>query len=176
MPEALVRDAVRASPAWSDIAAAMASTGVPARPRAGQCPPDRTGPSARTRWPARPRKPLLMTSGYPPLPEPFAAARGEAAHTAAMAHRLVLAISDAVRRAAQKRFTGLEEELGEDAEAMVSGWSAEQLRGHLGDDVSPSRPRPSRPYIKPIRNLRMRCALSLPVVTCPPEKHRMPVG
>lgn len=56
-----------------------------------------------------------MTSGYPPLPEPFSEALGEAAHTAAMAYRLVLAISDVVRRAAQKRLTGREEELGEDA-------------------------------------------------------------
>ncbi|MEU6214327.1 hypothetical protein ABZ891_31075 [Streptomyces sp. NPDC047023] len=31
-----------------------------------------------------------MTSGYPPLPEPFSEALGEAAHTAAMAYRLVL--------------------------------------------------------------------------------------
>ncbi|MFJ7779754.1 hypothetical protein [Streptomyces yangpuensis] len=76
-----------------------------------------------------------MTSGYPPLPEPFAEALGEAAHTAAMAYRLVLAISDAVRRAAQKRLTGREEELGEDAEKMAPGWSADQLRGHLGDDI-----------------------------------------
>ncbi|WP_030852825.1 hypothetical protein [Streptomyces sp. NRRL F-4474] len=72
-----------------------------------------------------------MTSGYPPLPEPFAGALGEAAHTAAMAHRLVLAISDAVRRAAQKRLTGRVEELGEDVERMAPGWSADQLRGEL---------------------------------------------
>ncbi|MCX5309210.1 hypothetical protein OG304_38270 [Streptomyces sp. NBC_00160] len=76
-----------------------------------------------------------MTSGYPPLPEPFAEALGEAAHTAAMAYRLVLAISDAVRRAAQKRLTGREEELGEDAGKMAPGWSADRLRGRLGDDV-----------------------------------------
>ncbi|MBZ9593491.1 hypothetical protein K7B06_00005 [Streptomyces erythrochromogenes] len=76
-----------------------------------------------------------MTSGYPPLPEPFSGALGEAAHTAAVAYRLVLAISDAVRRAAQKRLTGREEELGEDAERLAPGWSADQLRGHLGDDV-----------------------------------------
>ncbi|MFJ3520786.1 hypothetical protein [Streptomyces sp. NPDC090131] len=76
-----------------------------------------------------------MTSGYPPLPEPFAEALGEAAQTAAMAYRLVMTISDAVRRATQKRLTGTEEELGEDAEAMAPGWSADQLRGHLGDDI-----------------------------------------
>ncbi|WP_158943673.1 hypothetical protein [Streptomyces sp. NRRL S-378] len=39
-----------------------------------------------------------------------------------------MTISDAVRRAAQRR-TGREEELGEDAEAMAPGWSAvEQTR------------------------------------------------
>ncbi|MET9694692.1 hypothetical protein ABZY81_40915 [Streptomyces sp. NPDC006514] len=72
---------------------------------------------------------------YPPQPEPFAEALGEAAHTAAMAYRLVMTISDAVRRATQKRITGREEELGEDAEKMAPGWSADQLRGHLGDDI-----------------------------------------
>ncbi|WP_445270766.1 hypothetical protein [Streptomyces sp. DSM 41634] len=76
-----------------------------------------------------------MASGYPPLPEPFAEALGEAAQTAAMAYRLVMTISDAVRRAAQKRLTGREGELGEDAEKMAPGWSAGQLRGHLGDDI-----------------------------------------
>ncbi|WP_329094717.1 hypothetical protein [Streptomyces sp. NBC_01439] len=72
---------------------------------------------------------------YPPQPEPFSEALGEAAHTAVMAYRLVLTISAAVRRAAQKRLTGREEELGEDAGKMAPGWSADQLRGHLGDDV-----------------------------------------
>ncbi|WP_405435519.1 hypothetical protein OG373_02670 [Streptomyces avidinii] len=62
-----------------------------------------------------------MTSGYPPLPEPFAEALGEAAQTAAMAYRLVMTISDAVRRATQKRLTGTEEELGEDAKKMAPG-------------------------------------------------------
>lgn len=38
----------------------------------------------------------MTTSGYPPLPEPFAQALGEAAQTMAMAYRLV---SDAVHRA-----------------------------------------------------------------------------
>ncbi|MER6251923.1 hypothetical protein ABT224_11200 [Streptomyces sp. NPDC001584] len=72
---------------------------------------------------------------YPPQPEPFAEDLGEAAHTAAMAYRLVMTITDAVRRATQKRLTGREEELGEDAEKMAPGWSADQLRGHLGDDI-----------------------------------------
>ncbi|MFF1779983.1 hypothetical protein [Streptomyces virginiae] len=141
------------------LRAAAGLTGAPPRPRsrapvewcarrAVACPPlrplpvyrpararDRVRRSGRAR-PVRadpdPRK-LPMTSGYPP--EPFAEALGEAAHTAAMAYRLVLAISDAVRRAAQKRLTGREEELGEDAEKMAPGWSADQLRGHLSDDV-----------------------------------------
>ncbi|MEV6575638.1 hypothetical protein [Streptomyces sp. NPDC051577] len=72
---------------------------------------------------------------YPPQPEPFSEALGEAAHTAAMAYRLVMTITDAVRRATQKRITGKEEELGEDAEQMAPGWSADQLRGVLGDDI-----------------------------------------
>ncbi|MFJ8563284.1 hypothetical protein [Streptomyces sp. NPDC093514] len=52
-----------------------------------------------------------------------------------MAYRLVMTISDVVRRATHKRLTGREVELGEDADAMAPGWSADQLRGHLGDDV-----------------------------------------
>lgn len=72
---------------------------------------------------------------YPPQPEPFAEALGEAAHTAAMAYRLMMTITDAVRRAVQKRITGKEEELSEDAEKMAPGWSADQLRGVLGDDI-----------------------------------------
>ncbi|MGW7440185.1 hypothetical protein [Streptomyces sp. NPDC054849] len=69
---------------------------------------------------------------YPPQPEPFAEALGEAAQTAAMDYRLVTTIADAVRRATHKRLTGKEEELGEDAEKMAPGWSADQLRGVLG--------------------------------------------
>ncbi|MEU9800769.1 hypothetical protein [Streptomyces sp. NPDC051000] len=72
---------------------------------------------------------------YPPQPEPFAEALGEAAQTAAMAYRLVMTINDAVRRATQKRLTGREEELSEDASKMAPGWSADQLRGVLGDDI-----------------------------------------
>ncbi|MET9470218.1 hypothetical protein ABZY44_36585 [Streptomyces sp. NPDC006544] len=72
---------------------------------------------------------------YPPQPEPFAEALGEAAQTAAMAYRLMMTITDAVRRAVQKRLTGKEEELGEDAAKMAPGWSADQLRGVLGDDI-----------------------------------------
>ncbi|MFE6840454.1 hypothetical protein ACFVFI_37245, partial [Streptomyces sp. NPDC057705] len=46
-----------------------------------------------------------------------------------------MTISDAVRRATQRRLTGREEELGEDAEKTAPGRSADQLRGHLGDDI-----------------------------------------
>ncbi|WP_051781852.1 MULTISPECIES: hypothetical protein [unclassified Streptomyces] len=46
-----------------------------------------------------------------------------------------MTITDAVRRAARKRITGKEEELGEDAERMAPGWSADQLRGVIGDDI-----------------------------------------
>lgn len=72
---------------------------------------------------------------YPPQSEPFAQAHGQTAQTAAMAHRPVLAITDAVRRVTQEQITGGEEELGEDAGKMASGWSADQLRGV----VSPMR-------------------------------------
>ncbi|MCY0947191.1 hypothetical protein [Streptomyces antarcticus] len=57
------------------------------------------------------------------------------ARAAAMAYRLVMTITDGIRRATPKRLTGAEEELGEDAEKMAPGWSADQLRGVLGDDV-----------------------------------------
>ncbi|MFI1652470.1 hypothetical protein ACH4XT_36835 [Streptomyces avidinii] len=46
-----------------------------------------------------------------------------------------MTISDAVRRATPERHTGTEEELGEYAEKMAPGRSADQLRGVLGDDV-----------------------------------------
>ncbi|MFK0203986.1 hypothetical protein [Streptomyces lavendulae] len=72
---------------------------------------------------------------YPPQPEPFAEALGEAAQTAAMAYRLVMTINDAICRATQKRLTGKEEELSEDAVKMAPGWSADQLRGVIGDDI-----------------------------------------
>ncbi|MFG2622441.1 hypothetical protein ACGFXC_32955 [Streptomyces sp. NPDC048507] len=50
-----------------------------------------------------------------------------------MAFRLMMTITNAVRHATQKRLTGREEELGEDAAKMAPGWSADQLRGVLGD-------------------------------------------
>ncbi|MGW7458439.1 hypothetical protein [Streptomyces sp. NPDC054797] len=76
-----------------------------------------------------------MPRTYPPQPEPFSEALGEAAQTAAMAYRLMMTITDAVRRTTQKRLTGKETELSEDAENMAPGWSADQLRGVLGDDI-----------------------------------------
>ncbi|MER5966780.1 hypothetical protein [Streptomyces sp. NPDC002057] len=72
---------------------------------------------------------------YPPQPEPFAEALAEAAQTAAMAYRLMMTITDAVRRATQKRLTGKEEELSQDAQQMAPSWAADQLRGALQNDV-----------------------------------------
>nr|WP_241846359.1 hypothetical protein [Streptomyces sp. MJM1172] len=46
--------------------------------------------------------------------------------------------TDAVRRATQKRLTGKEAELGEDAERMAPGWSADQLRGAWAKTSWPS--------------------------------------
>ncbi|WP_328786603.1 MULTISPECIES: hypothetical protein [unclassified Streptomyces] len=47
-----------------------------------------------------------------------------------------MTISDAVRRVTpRERPTGREEEPGEDVEKTAPGWSAGQLRGHLGDDA-----------------------------------------
>ncbi|MFI1586908.1 hypothetical protein ACH4WW_03135 [Streptomyces halstedii] len=74
-----------------------------------------------------------MTTPAPAQPsgEPFSEALSEAAQAAAMSVRLILRISDAVRRAAQKRHQGQEQEIGPDAEKLAEGWSAEQLRSVL---------------------------------------------
>ncbi|MCY0924173.1 hypothetical protein OS965_39740 [Streptomyces sp. H27-G5] len=85
----------------------------------------RTGPGRRS--------PLAALQ--PAAPEADTAFLAEVARIAAMAYRLVMTITDAVRRATQKRITGREEELGEDAAKMAPGWSAEQLRGVLGEDI-----------------------------------------
>ncbi|MEU2795495.1 hypothetical protein [Streptomyces sp. NPDC007117] len=69
-----------------------------------------------------------MTTPAAPLGEPFSEALSEAAQAAAMSVRLILTITDAVRRAAQKHHQGKEKELGADAEELAEGWSAEQLR------------------------------------------------
>lgn len=77
----------------------------------------------------------MSTSGFPPLTEPFAEGLGEAAQTAAMAYRLMMAITDAVRCATPKHLTGEEAELSKDAAKMAPGWSAGQLRGVIGEDI-----------------------------------------
>ncbi|SCD43474.1 hypothetical protein [Streptomyces sp. PpalLS-921] len=78
-----------------------------------------------------------MTTPAPAQPpgEPFSEALSEAAQAAAMSVRLILTISDAVRRAAQKRHQGQEQENGPDAEKLAEGWSAEQLRSVLPQDA-----------------------------------------
>ncbi|MDD9383079.1 hypothetical protein M8Z33_41835 [Streptomyces sp. ZAF1911] len=82
-----------------------------------------------------------MATPSVPLPEPFSEALAEAAESAAMAMRLLLTVTDAVRRAAQKHRTGKEEELGDDAAKLAPGWAEAQLRpvldaSVLGDLVS----------------------------------------
>ncbi|SDC99023.1 hypothetical protein F558DRAFT_03074, partial [Streptomyces sp. AmelKG-A3] len=74
-----------------------------------------------------------MTTPAPAQPpgEPISEALSEAAQAAAMSVRLILTISDAVRRAAQKHHQGQEQEIGPDAEKLAEGWSAEQLRSVL---------------------------------------------
>ncbi|MFI8817600.1 MULTISPECIES: hypothetical protein [unclassified Streptomyces] len=59
----------------------------------------------------------------------------EAVQSAAISVRLILAIADAVRRAAQKHHHGQESELAPDAERMAPGWAADQLRDVLAEGV-----------------------------------------
>ncbi|MFE5766130.1 hypothetical protein ACFQ7H_31875, partial [Streptomyces sp. NPDC056492] len=66
--------------------------------------------------------------------DPFAESMAEAAQTSAAAFRLMMTISDAVRRAAQKR-QGEEEELAEPEEKLAPGWAADALRPLLDDRV-----------------------------------------
>ncbi|MFI5982490.1 hypothetical protein ACIBEA_16635 [Streptomyces sp. NPDC051555] len=122
---------------------------------------DRSGGAHRRPWPARdyaryrftgPATPGSRTAGavpyalpltrgsllpmtYPPQPEPLAEALGEAAHTAAMAYRLMMTIADAVRRATRKRLMGKEGGARRGRGHDGPGWSADQLRGVLGDDI-----------------------------------------
>ncbi|MEV0993051.1 hypothetical protein [Streptomyces sp. NPDC049949] len=70
----------------------------------------------------------------PAAVDPFAESMAEAAQTAAAAFRLMMTISDAVRRAAQKR-QGQEEELAEPEEKLAPGWAADTLRPLLDDRV-----------------------------------------
>ncbi|MBM9624791.1 hypothetical protein JE024_40430 (plasmid) [Streptomyces zhihengii] len=71
----------------------------------------------------------------PAAVDPFAESVAEAAQTAAAAFRLMMTISDAVRRAAQKARKGEEEELAEGEEKLAPGWAADALRPLLDDQV-----------------------------------------
>ncbi|MEV6581203.1 hypothetical protein AB0M92_23885 [Streptomyces sp. NPDC051582] len=70
-----------------------------------------------------------------PAIDPFAESMAEAAQTSAAAFRLMMAISDAVRRAAQKMRTGAEEELAEGEEELAPDWAADALRPLLDGGV-----------------------------------------
>ncbi|WP_030873998.1 hypothetical protein [Streptomyces sp. NRRL F-2747] len=67
--------------------------------------------------------------------DPFAESMAEAAQTSAAAFRLMMTLSDAVRRAAQKKRTGAEEELAEGEEKLAPGWAADALRPLLDSSV-----------------------------------------
>ncbi|WP_406187348.1 hypothetical protein [Streptomyces sp. NBC_01006] len=69
-----------------------------------------------------------------PAIDPFAESMAEAAQSAAAAFPLMLTISDAVRRAAQKLHQG-EEELAEGEEKLAPGWAADALRPLLDRGV-----------------------------------------
>ncbi|MFJ8212046.1 hypothetical protein [Streptomyces sp. NPDC096033] len=71
----------------------------------------------------------------PAAVDPFAESMAEAAQTAAAAFRLLLTISDAVRRAAQKQRHGQEENRTEQEEKLAPGWAAEALRPPLDPRV-----------------------------------------
>ncbi|MFJ5552528.1 hypothetical protein [Streptomyces sp. NPDC093225] len=71
----------------------------------------------------------------PAAVDPFAESMAEAAQTAAAAFRLMLTISDAVRRAAQKLRQGEEAELADGEEKLAPGWAADALRPLLDEGV-----------------------------------------
>ncbi|MEU8502227.1 hypothetical protein AB0C86_36765 [Streptomyces lavendulae] len=71
----------------------------------------------------------------PAAVDPLAESMAEAVQTSAAAFRLMLTISDAVRRAAQKQRQGQEEELAEPEEKLAPGWAADALRSLLDDRV-----------------------------------------
>ncbi|MFB6482380.1 hypothetical protein ACFCXF_33910 [Streptomyces virginiae] len=64
----------------------------------------------------------MSTPAPDPAAEPFAESVAEAAQTAAAAFRLMMTISDAVRRAAQKLRDGEEAELDPGEKKLVPGW------------------------------------------------------
>ncbi|GHE46465.1 hypothetical protein CP980_34970 [Streptomyces vinaceus] len=70
-----------------------------------------------------------------PAIDPFAESMAEAVQTSAAAFRLMMTISDAVRRAAQRQRQGTEEELAEPEEKLAPGWAADALRPLLDDRV-----------------------------------------
>ncbi|ROR00511.1 hypothetical protein EDE04_7093 [Streptomyces sp. 2132.2] len=72
-----------------------------------------------------------------PAIDPFAESMAEAVQTSAAAFRLMMTISDAVRRAAQRQRQGQEEELAEPEENLAPGWAADALRPLLDDRVLP---------------------------------------
>ncbi|MER7763820.1 hypothetical protein [Streptomyces sp. NPDC097619] len=71
----------------------------------------------------------------PAAVDPFAEALAEAAQTAVAAFRLMLTISDAVRRAAQKLRTGREEDLADEEARLAPGWAEHALRPVLDPRV-----------------------------------------
>ncbi|MGW4510214.1 hypothetical protein ACWENO_36820 [Streptomyces sp. NPDC004436] len=77
----------------------------------------------------------MSTPAPDPAAEPFAESVAEAAQTAAAAFRLMMTISDAVRRAAQKLRHGEEAELDPGEEKLAPGWAADALRPLLDDRV-----------------------------------------
>ncbi|MFE1788052.1 hypothetical protein ACFW7J_06580 [Streptomyces sp. NPDC059525] len=74
----------------------------------------------------------------PAAVDPFAESVAEAAQTAAAAFRLLLTISDAVRRAAQKHRQGQEDDLTEQEEKLAPGWAADALRPLLERGCCPT--------------------------------------
>ncbi|MFJ3928540.1 hypothetical protein [Streptomyces sp. NPDC090022] len=78
---------------------------------------------------------MSTPEAVPPAVDPFAESMAEAAQSAAAAFRLMLTISDAVRRAAQKLRAGEEEELAAGEEKLAPGWAADALRPLLDEGV-----------------------------------------
>ncbi|MFF2521472.1 hypothetical protein [Streptomyces liangshanensis] len=78
----------------------------------------------------------MATPAPAPLPgEPFSEALSEAAQAAAMSVRLLLTVTDAVRRAAQRHHHGRESDPGQETEAGAPARAAEELRAVLPGNV-----------------------------------------